>query len=45
MAGDSDNVNNYNRNKKRVTKKGIVITALLVAGIIAASFLVYFIPH
>jgi hypothetical protein len=30
--------------KKRVSKKGILVTALIVAGIIGASFIVYFIP-
>jgi len=30
--------------KKRTTRKGIIVTVLLVAGIVAASFLVYFIP-
>ncbi|MFL6341704.1 MAG: hypothetical protein ACJ71P_20240 [Nitrososphaeraceae archaeon] len=36
--------NNINRNKKRITKKGIILTILLVAGVIGASFLVYLIP-
>jgi hypothetical protein len=40
----SDN-NSKNRSKKKVTKKGILITALLVAGIIGASFLVYIVPR
>ncbi|HJU78249.1 MAG TPA: hypothetical protein VJ599_01640 [Nitrososphaeraceae archaeon] len=31
-------------NKKRTTRKGIIITILIVAGIVAASFLVYLIP-
>jgi hypothetical protein len=30
--------------KKRTTKKGILITILLVAAIVGASFLVYFVP-
>ena len=30
--------------KKRVSKKGILVTALIVAGIIGASFIVYLIP-
>jgi hypothetical protein len=30
--------------KKRTTKKGIITTILIVAGIVAASFLVYLIP-
>ncbi|HZD35530.1 MAG TPA: hypothetical protein VE130_10025 [Nitrososphaeraceae archaeon] len=29
---------------RRATKKGIIITAMLVAAIIGASFIVYFIP-
>ncbi|MFL6327643.1 MAG: hypothetical protein ACJ71M_13365 [Nitrososphaeraceae archaeon] len=37
--------NNINRNKKRITKKGIILTILLVAGVIGASFLVYLIPE
>ncbi|MDQ3970304.1 MAG: hypothetical protein M3227_01300, partial [Thermoproteota archaeon] len=41
MASDS---NNSNTNKKRVSKKGILLTALIVAGIIGTSFIVYFIP-
>jgi hypothetical protein len=36
--------NNLNKNKKKITKKGIVLTALLVAGVIGASFLVYLLP-
>ena len=42
MANDS---NNSNTNKKRVSKKGILLTALIVAGIIGTSFIVYFIPQ
>lgn len=42
MASDS---NNSNTNKKRVSKKGILLTALIVAGIIGTSFIVYFIPQ
>jgi hypothetical protein len=30
---------------KRVSKKGIILTALIVAGIVGASFLVYLIPQ
>ena len=30
--------------KRKTTKKGIIITALIVTGIIGASFIVYFIP-
>lgn len=33
------------KNKKKVTKKGILITALIVTGIVGASFLVYLIPQ
>jgi hypothetical protein len=31
-------------NKKKTTKKGIMITILIVAGVVAASFLVYLVP-
>jgi hypothetical protein len=41
MASDS---NNSDANKKKVSKKGILLTALIVAGIIGTSFIVYFIP-
>jgi hypothetical protein len=34
-----------NNSKKKVTRKGILLTALIVAGIIGASFLVYIIPQ
>ena len=40
MTNNSGN----NRAKRKVTKKGILITALIVAGIIAASFLIYLVP-
>jgi hypothetical protein len=40
MTNDS----NDNRSKRKITKKGILITALIVAGIIGASFLIYLIP-
>jgi hypothetical protein len=36
--------NNLDRNKKRITKKGILFTVLLVGGVIGASFLVYLLP-
>ena len=36
--------NNLDRNKKRITKKGILLTVLLVGGVIGASFLVYLLP-
>jgi hypothetical protein len=32
------------KTKKKATRKGILITALIVAGIVGASFLVYLIP-
>jgi len=32
------------KNKKKATRKGILITALIVAGVVGASFLVYLIP-
>jgi hypothetical protein len=33
------------KTKKKATRKGILITALIVAGIVGASFLVYLIPQ
>ena len=30
--------------KNKITKKGIVITALIVIGIVGASFIVYLVP-
>ena len=30
---------------RKVSKKGILLTALIVAGIVGASFLVYLIPQ
>jgi hypothetical protein len=33
-----------NGKKRRITKKGIILTAAIVTGIILASFVVYFIP-
>jgi hypothetical protein len=33
------------KTKKKATRKGILITALIVAGIVGASFLVYIIPQ
>jgi hypothetical protein len=32
-------------NKKKVTKKGIFITAIIVGGIVGASFLIYLLPY
>jgi len=40
MTNDSGD----NRAKRKITKKGILITALIVAGIVAASFLIYLMP-
>ncbi|HZD81639.1 MAG TPA: hypothetical protein VE076_02075 [Nitrososphaeraceae archaeon] len=31
--------------KRKITKKGVLITVLIAAGIIGASFLVYLIPQ
>ena len=31
-------------NKKKVTKKGLILTISIIAAVVAASFLVYFIP-
>ncbi|MGB7632870.1 MAG: hypothetical protein WBL68_04040 [Nitrososphaeraceae archaeon] len=39
-----DKVNEQPLRKRRTTKKGIVITALIVSAIVGASFIVYFIP-
>jgi hypothetical protein len=33
-----------NGKHRRITKKGIILTAAIVTGIILASFVVYFIP-
>jgi hypothetical protein len=33
------------KSKKKASKKGILLTALIVAGIVGASFLVYLIPQ
>jgi len=33
------------KSKKKVSKKGILLTVLIVAGIVGASFLVYLIPQ
>jgi|RhiMethySRZTD1v2_1073278.scaffolds.fasta_scaffold592149_1 hypothetical protein len=30
--------------KKKITKKGIIITILIIIGIIGASFIVYLVP-
>lgn len=45
--GPNNNNNNNNRNSdntSRFNKKGIVLTAILVLGIVAASFLVWLLP-
>jgi hypothetical protein len=39
-----DNVADQPVGKRRTTKKGIIITALIVTAMIGASFIVYFIP-
>jgi hypothetical protein len=36
--------NSGNGRQRRITKKGIILTAAIVTGIILASFIVYFIP-
>jgi hypothetical protein len=36
--------NNIKKNKKRMTKKGLIITILILVGIIGTSFLVYLVP-
>jgi hypothetical protein len=36
--------NNIKRDRKRITKKGLIITILIVVGIIGTSFLVYLVP-
>jgi hypothetical protein len=36
--------NNGSGKQRRMTKKGIILTAAIVTGIILASFVVYFIP-
>jgi hypothetical protein len=35
---------NKNREKKKITKKGIVLTTLIIIAIIGASFIVYLVP-
>jgi flagellar basal body-associated protein FliL len=42
---DNSEEKEADKNKKKVTKKGILITALLVTAIVGASFLVYLIPQ
>jgi hypothetical protein len=38
------NLNKKTETKNKLTKKGIVITALIVIGIVGASFIVYLVP-
>ena len=38
------NLNKKPETKNKITKKGIVITALIVIGIVGASFIVYLVP-
>ena len=38
------NLNKKTETKNKITKKGIVITALIVIGIVGASFIVYLVP-
>jgi len=35
---------NKNREKKKVTKKGIILTTFIIIGIVGASFIVYLVP-
>jgi preprotein translocase subunit SecE len=35
---------NRNKETKKITKKGIIITTLIVIGIVASSFIVYLVP-
>ncbi|MDP9289245.1 MAG: hypothetical protein M3P08_13760 [Thermoproteota archaeon] len=45
MAHDhNDGITGKSGKQRRVSKKGIFLTAAIVAGIILASFLVYIIP-
>ncbi len=38
------NVNKKTETKNKITKKGIVLTALIVIGIVGASFIIYLVP-
>ena len=38
------NVNKKIETKNKITKKGIVLTALIVIGIVGASFIIYLVP-
>ena len=38
------NLNKKTETKNKITKKGIVLTALIVIGIVGASFIVYLVP-
>jgi hypothetical protein len=42
---DNNKVISGNNSKRKITKKGLLITVLIAAGIIGASFLVYLIPQ
>jgi hypothetical protein len=42
---DNNKVISENNSKRKITKKGLLITVLIAAGIIGASFLVYLIPQ
>ena len=37
-------LNNKKEIKNKVTKKGIILTTLIVIGIVGASFIVYLVP-
>ena len=42
---DNNNIIHGNNSKRRITKKGILITILIGGGIIGASFPAYLIPQ
>ena len=50
MESDSNRKNSDDRvvdkdvKRRKTTKKGIIITALIVIAIVGASFIVYFVP-
>ena len=41
----SNEKHNNNKNKKKIDKKGAIITLCIVIGIVGASFIVWFIPQ
>ena len=41
----SNEKHNNNKNKKKIDKKGVVITLFIVIGIVGASFIVWFLPQ